>query len=103
MATTTRDYRLPDRTRLTLFPNLAHFARHLQEHFLSAEEPWQRLPGGQFLRELSQKRGAGTVSLLDRELETVYARMVEMLDAGMRFAEEKPLFVRCEMTRQPPG
>lgn len=88
----TRSYELPTTTSLAFFKDEEQFARKVRDHFLNADEPWSRLLGVHFLRQLGQKFTAGEVSVLDE----AYERIVPILDAGVGSAEALPLFVRFQ-------
>jgi hypothetical protein len=86
----TRSYELPAATSLAFFKDEEHFARKVRDHFLNPGEPWSRLLGVHFLRQVGQKLAAGEVSVL----EEAYGRTVPVLDGGIGFAAALPLFVR---------
>jgi hypothetical protein len=92
IAIKTRSYELPSATALAFFKDEEHFARKVRDHFLNPGEPWSRLLGVHFLRQLGQKLSAGEVSVL----EEAYERALPVLDGGIRFAAGLPLFVRYE-------
>ncbi|GIW89995.1 MAG: hypothetical protein KatS3mg109_0427 [Pirellulaceae bacterium] len=87
-----RSYQLPTTTTLTFFRDAEHFAQKVRDHFLNAGEPWSRLLGVRFLRQLRQKLAAGEVSIL----EVAYDRVLPVLDGGISFAAALPLFVRYQ-------
>lgn len=88
----TRSYELPSRTELAFFKDENHFKLKVCDHFLNPAEPWSRLLGVKFLRRVRQKLAAGEVSVL----EQVYADAIPVLDEGVQFAVDLPLFVRFE-------
>src|SRR5262249_23093190 len=88
----TRTYELPTATTLAFFRDEEHFARKVRDHFLNPGEPWSRLLGVHFLRQLGQKLSAGEVSVL----EAAYERALPVLDSGIGFAAALPLFVRYQ-------
>lgn len=87
-----RSYDLPTTTTLAFFREEAHFARKVRDHFLNPIEPWSRLLGVNFLRQLGQKLAAGEVSVL----QAAYDRVLPALDEGIGFAAALPLFVRYQ-------
>jgi hypothetical protein len=88
----TRSYELPSATSLAFFKDESHFARKVRDHFLNPGEPWSRLLGVHFLRQLGQKLAAGEVSVL----EEAYERSLPVLDQGIGFAAALPLYVRFQ-------
>lgn len=86
----TRSYQIPTTTTLAFFRDQEHFVRKVRDHFLNPGEPWSRLLGVHFLRQLSQKLAAGEVSVL----EAAYDRVLPVLDGGIGFAAALPLFIR---------
>jgi hypothetical protein len=88
----TRSYQLPTTTTLAFFQDQEHFERKVRDHFLSTNEPWSRLLGVHFLRQLSQKLATGEVSVL----EDAYERTLPVLDEGIGFAAAPPLYVRYQ-------
>jgi hypothetical protein len=88
----TRSYQLPKATPLAFFKDEEQFARKVRDHFLNPGEPWSRLLGVHFLRQLGQKLTAGEVSVL----EEAYERTLPVLDSGIDFAAVLPLFVRFQ-------
>lgn len=87
-----RSYEIPAATSLAFFKDEQHFARKVRDHFLNPGEPWSRLLGVHFLRQLGQKLGAGEVSVLG----AAYERALPVLDSGIGFAAALPLFVRYQ-------
>lgn len=87
-----RSYELPTATTLAFFRDEEHFARKVRDHFLNPNEPWPRLLGVHFLRQLGQKLDAGEVSVL----EAAYDRALPVLNGGIGFAAALPLFVRYQ-------
>lgn len=92
IAIQTRSYELPSTTALAFFKDEEQFARKVRDHFLNPCEPWSRLLGVHFLRQVGQKLAAGEVSVL----EEAYERAVPVLDGGIGFAAELPLFVHYQ-------
>lgn len=84
----TRSYDLPTATTLAFFRDEEHFVRKVRDHFLNPDEPWSRLLGVHFLRQLGQKLAVGEVSVL----KAAYDRTLPMLDRGIGFAAALPLF-----------
>jgi hypothetical protein len=88
----TRTYQLPTATNLAFFRDEEHFAQKVRDHFLNPSEPWSRLLGVHFLRQLGQKLASREVSVL----EAAYDRALPVLDGGISFAAALPLFVRYQ-------
>lgn len=86
----TQVYDLPETTELTFFSSEAHFTQKLQKHFLSENEPWSRLIGVRFLQQVSRKLEANDVSALN----DAYCHAVAVLDEGLQFAAQCPLYLR---------
>src|SRR5437764_1230534 len=86
--------RLPDRTRLQFFRNLRAFRAHAEKHFLSSNELWSEVLGDSFPRDDPDRWDERTVRM-------VYEQVVKVLDAGILFAQDRPLFVRFTEWRCP--
>ena len=84
-----KTYDLPRPTTLRLFRNLETFRKKAEDHLLCATEPWHRLLGVKFLRKVGKKLTEDSVSTI-REL---YDRMVPLVDDGIRFSSEVPVYV----------
>jgi hypothetical protein len=85
--------RLPDRVQLQFFRHPGDFRHHARKHFLSAAEPWSEiLPS--FPRGDPDKWN-------DRTTDQAYEQAVEVLEEGIRSAEERLLFVRFRERRRP--
>lgn len=85
----TRQYPLPEQSELRFFRDEEHFLEKVKKHFLNPNEPWSRLFGARFLRQFGKELRAGNVS----NLEAVYAKAVDVLDHGIKYAVKKPLFL----------
>lgn len=83
-------YHLPEPTELQLFPDEERFLKKVRKHFLNPNEPWHRLFGERFLQQLRRKLDEGDVSLVGE----AYDKAVAVLDVGLCYAEEQPLYLR---------
>jgi hypothetical protein len=92
IALETRSYRLPAEVSLRIFPDQDRFLVKVRKHFLNPNEPWVRLFGAAFLQQLGRKLNAADVSLVAE----AYRKAVEIIDEGVRFAEQQPLYLRIE-------
>lgn len=83
-------YEIPTPTILRMFQNLEQFEVKLRKHVLSPGEPWARLFGVQFLRQIGQKLKAGDVS----GVAEAYPVVAEVVARGVGFAAGCPVYVR---------
>lgn len=94
-----RTYSLADgrQIEIAFFGDEDRFRHTLTDHFLNASEPWERLLGAKFLRSARQKVDAGSVSIMGE----AYDLVVPVLDAGIVFSIELPVYVEFRQERQP--
>lgn len=97
-----RIYNFPEPVEIWFFKNAPKFLHTVQDHFLNSEEFWGHLLGGDsfiekirsglssnFLKIPSQKWTEQEVSLL----EEVYEKAFPVLEQGMKFSSELPLYI----------
>jgi hypothetical protein len=77
-----------------MFRDEEHFVSKLRKHYLNPSEPWGRLFGVNFLRQVGQKLREQDVSLVAE----AYAQAVEIIDAGVLFAAQQPIFMCVKET-----
>lgn len=87
-------FHLPEPISLGFFTSPEHFERKLRKHFLNVNEPWSRLLGVKFLHQVGQKLAADDVSMLGE----AYRQVVSVLDEGVRFSADCPLFLAVRQT-----
>lgn len=102
-----RTYYLPEPTEVWFFNDDRKFLAHVQDHFVKTDELWDRLfaggrpflvqvervlggKAGKFLLDPRQKWTDEEVSLL----KEVYRRVLPLLEDGVRFSAELPLYAR---------
>ncbi len=81
--------------KIAFFRDEAGFRHSLTDHFLSPNEPWERVLGVHFLRSLRQKIDSDDVSVIGE----AYARSLPVLDDGIRFSIDLPVYVEFEQER----
>ena len=89
-------YKLPGEVWLRFFANLAAFAKHIQDHFASSQEPWCVVFGKNLCDRLAN---VSAYDLQDPNLPGLYAEVVEHLHQGILFAQERPVYVRLGQDR----
>ena len=97
-----RTYRIPEPTEIWFFDRERAFLRHVQDHFLNPDEFWGHLLGGErFLRELERTLGSEFLLQAGQKwnpeevsmLREIYRQVFPILDDGMAFSSELPLYV----------
>ncbi|HNO77969.1 MAG TPA: hypothetical protein PKN33_07895 [Phycisphaerae bacterium] len=79
-------------TTIAFFKSKEQFLSKLRKHICNPEEPWERLLGRKFVRKLRQNLDGMAVCTLG----DVYLKVVSVLDDGIQFASQAPLYIKYE-------
>jgi hypothetical protein len=71
----------------------------VNDHILHPLEPWERLLGVKFLNKVRQKVKEGPVSELDDLYQSIYDRIVPILDEGIQFSIGVPVYAQFHQER----